>query len=103
MIYPYTNKKEVLNTGEAVGYLLAETGNNDLVELHIEKNGLVPAHALPIDVTFYVVSGMGNITIANEKTDASKGDIVDVKRDLLRSWHNPFPETLKLLVIKQKP
>ena len=102
MIYPYAKKKEVLNTGDAVGYLLAETGNNDLVELHIKKKGLVPAHALPIDVTFYVVSGKGSITISNDKTGASQGDIVDVKRDLERSWHNPFSETLKLLVIKQK-
>ncbi len=102
MIYPYSKKTDVLNTNEAIGYLLASTDHNDLVELHIHKNGLVPAHALPIDVTFYVVSGKGQITISDEKIDASQGDVIDVKKNLERSWHNSFSEPLKLLVIKQK-
>lgn len=102
MKYPYDQKKEVLNTPAAQGYLLAETHNNDIVELHIAENGEVPAHALPVDVTFYVVSGRGCITIANEKTDAEPGDIITVERNLERAWFNPNTESLKLLVIKQK-
>ncbi|MCU4165733.1 cupin domain-containing protein [Carboxylicivirga caseinilyticus] len=103
MIYPYYEKSAVLKTEQAYGYLLAETDNNDIVELHILKNGLVPAHALPVDVVFYVISGRGKITIANEITNALKGDVITVKKNLDRTWQNPFDEPLKLLVIKQKP
>ncbi len=102
MIYPYNKKTEVLKTEKASGYLLAATSKNNIVELHILEDGLVPAHALPIDVTFYVVSGKGNITIVNEKTDASEGDVIHVKKNLERTWHNPYTEPLKLLAIKQK-
>ena len=102
MIYPYSKKAEVLNTTEATGYLLAETENNDIVELHIFENGLVPAHSLPIDVTFYVISGKGSITVSDDKAEANQGDVIVVKRNQERIWQNPFSETLKLLVIKQK-
>ena len=102
MIYPNAKKTEVLKTDEAVGYLLAGTDNNDIVELHIHKNGEIPAHSLPIDVTFYVASGRGSITIVNEKVDTLKGDIIDVKKDLDRAWQNLHDESLILLVIKQK-
>lgn len=102
MHHPYDNKKEVLNTENACGYLLAETDHHDLVELSIVKGGTVPAHALPIDVTFYVIAGEGEITIANEKINASKGDVITVPKNLERSWSNNHSEPLKLLVIKQK-
>ena len=102
MIYPYINKTEVLKTEQANGFLLAETDNNDIVELHVKEKGLIPAHALPIDVVFYVISGKGNIIISNEEINASKGDVIEVKHDQERTWHNPFTETLILLVIKQK-
>ena len=103
MIYPYYEKSEVLKTEKACGYLLAETENNDIVELLILKDGVVPAHALPIDVVFYVISGRGKITITNEVTNALKGYVIAVKKNLDRTWQNPFDEPLKLLVIKQKP
>lgn len=102
MLHPYLNKTEVLNSDNAKGYLLATTMNNDIVELHIHENGLVPAHALPIDVTFYVVSGIGQITISDEEIKASQGDIIEVKGGLERSWQNTTSNTLKLLVIKHK-
>jgi quercetin dioxygenase-like cupin family protein len=102
MIYPYHEKSEVLKTEKACGYLLAETENNDIVELLILRDGVVPAHALPIDVVFYVISGRGKITITNEVTNALKGDVITVKKNLDRTWQNPFDEPLKLLVIKQK-
>jgi len=103
MLYPNTKKTEVLKTEEAEGFLLAATDNNDFVELLIHQNGMIPAHALPIDVSFYLISGRGEITISDKKLNASKGDIIEVKKDLERTWHNPFIEPLKLLVIKQKP
>lgn len=103
MIYPYYEKSEVLKTDNACGYLLAETDNNDIVELHIHENARIPSHVLPIDVAFYVIAGRGKINISKEKTDALKGDVIAVKKDLDRTWQNPFNEPLKLLVIKQKP
>lgn len=102
MIHPYNNKTQVLNTEGAKGYLLAATDNNDFVELHLAEKGLVPAHSLPIDVTFYVVSGRGVAIISGKQIRASKGDIIEVKKDLDRVWQNPYTEPLVLLVVKQK-
>lgn len=102
MIYPYSEKTEVLNTKAAIGNLLAIMANHDIVELQIEEDGVVPAHSLPIDVTFYVVSGNGTLNIENQEWKAQKGDVLEVKKDQNREWKSTSPETLKLLVIKQK-
>ncbi|MCT4604033.1 MAG: cupin domain-containing protein [Marinifilum sp.] len=102
MIYPYLQKTEVLNADKANGYLLANTSHADFVELHIQPSGVVPAHALPIDVCFYVVAGSGTIHIEQEETKASTGDIIEVNKNLQRSWINHTDSLLKLLVIKQK-
>lgn len=102
MLYSYSNKTEVLNSDNAKGYLLAATENNDIVELYINENGLVPTHTLPIDVTFYVISGNGQIKLSKEAIRVTIGDIVDVKGGMERSWQNISAEPLKLLVIKKK-
>jgi quercetin dioxygenase-like cupin family protein len=102
MKFSNSEKKEVLNSEVAKGYLLAMTDHHDLVELEIMKDGLVPAHALPIDVTFFVISGKGELQIEDQKYNGSKGDVLVVKKNLDREWRNTSDEVLKLLVIKQK-
>lgn len=102
MYHPYSAKTEVLHTEKATGFLLAATKNNDIVELEIQENGELPEHALPIDVTFYVIAGKGTLSINGKATSARAGDVLEVEKNLNRGWLNPHPETLKLLVIKQK-
>ncbi|MBK3517134.1 cupin domain-containing protein [Carboxylicivirga marina] len=102
MHYKYSNKTKVLDSEITTGYLLASTNQNDIVELHIDASGIVPAHALPIDVTFYVSSGSGTLILSNEEIIANTGDIIHVDKDLERSWENKGNASLKLLVIKQK-
>ena len=102
MLFSYNIKQEVLNANEVKGYLLAQTENNDFVELHINSNGIVPAHSLPINVTFYVVSGNGVLSISDKQFKASQGDVLHVNKNAERAWENPYSQPLKLLVIKQK-
>lgn len=100
--YKFENKTEVLNTEKALAYKLAETTHNEIVHLCIENGGEVPAHALDIHVTFYIVNGEGKLTIDNEVYRAKKGDIIEVSAHKQRSWFNASHHTLELLVIKQK-
>ena len=100
MHYPNSQKSEVLNTPLAKGYRLAACNNNELVELNLSPNGEVPAHALPIHVTFYVISGQGTITINDQTFMANTGDVLSVEANQQRSWLNTGTTDLKLLVIK---
>ncbi|MCT4590038.1 MAG: cupin domain-containing protein [Carboxylicivirga sp.] len=102
MHYLHSKKTEVLNSSDAQGYLLAATEHNDFVELHIQSNGAVPAHTLPVDVSFYVVEGDGELTYNETTINAKPGDMIHINKHLQRSWYNKSKGLLKLLVIKQK-
>lgn len=102
MHYPYQNKEEVLNTPLAKGYRLAQVKQGELVELRLQPKGEVPPHALPIHVTFYVVSGQGTLLIDDESTMARQGDVLVVESNQRRAWLNTGSDSLVLLVIKDR-
>ncbi len=102
MIHPFTNKIEILNTKNAKGFKLAETSLNEIVLLQIKKGVEIPTHPLPVNVVFYVTKGKGEITIEEDTFSTQKGDVIEVKANLQRSWMNNTSESLELLVIKEK-
>lgn len=100
MHYPYQNKEEVLNSPLAKGYRLAQVMQRELVELRLLSKGEVLPHALPIHVTFYVVSGQGTLKVDDEFIMARQGDVLAVEPNHLRGWLNTGSDELVVLVIK---
>lgn len=102
MLYQFNDSKKVLDTGQAVGRLLAETENRDFVHLTIQPDGGIAAHSMPVSVAFFVVAGEGEIDIDGETLRLNAGDMIDVEQGKNRSWHNAGEDELKLLVVKSK-
>lgn len=100
MHYQFKNKQEVLNTAFAKGYKLAEANQSELVHLTIHPEGLIPAHALPIHVTFFVIIGKGQLAIDNKTVLVEAGDVIEVFPNKQREWKNSGKNDLVLLVIK---
>lgn len=100
MIFKSDKKQKVFDQAGAKGYKLAETKLNEIVKLEISKGGGILAHALPIDVTFYVISGKGFATIDGLEIPASKNDVLFVEANTNRAWENKFDEVLEILVVK---
>lgn len=101
MHFKNSDKVEVLKTEKALGFKLANTSLHEIVHLSLDKNGEIPAHALPINVVFYVIKGEGILTIENKSFAAKKGDILEVEANKNRSWINNAETNLELLVIKE--
>ncbi len=102
MIRKYEDSKIVFDNDGALGKSITEIGGNELVHLKLETGKIVPEHALPIEVTFFIVSGSGIISIDGEKFKAKKNDVVFVKSDSQRGWTNDSrEETLELFVVKK--
>lgn len=102
MKYPFEENQTVLDTPLAKGHLLAKINNRELVYLILKPRGEVPAHALPIHVTFFVSSGGGTLRVEDEVFHAKKGDVLCVEANQDRSWLNNGDEDLELLVIKSQ-
>lgn len=102
MKFENSKKIEVLKTDKASGFKLAETEFSEVVELELKPQGVIDAHALPINVVFYVISGNGEIIIDDELLSTQVGDVIEVKANKQRGWVNNSDKTLRLLAIKQK-
>lgn len=78
---------------------MAEQGC-ELVELTLEKGAVIPAHTLPFPVTFYVVQGVGDAVVSQQKIYAQTGDVLTVEAYAERTWSTQATEGVRLLVIK---
>ena len=101
MIKKYDQSKIVFDNDGVIGRSITEVGGNEFVHLKLEPGKLVPAHALAIDVTFFIVSGSGTISIDGKKIKAEKNDVVFVKSNSQRGWINDGNDVLELFVVKK--
>lgn len=101
MVYKDNSKELVYEQPNVKGYRLANTALNEIVKLEIKKGGEIPVHALPINVTFYVIAGEGVALVDEEMIVSSKGDVLFVNANSSRGWKNNDEKLLELLVIKQ--
>lgn len=76
------------------------TFSTQSVYLTIESNESLPIHSTPADVLFYVVSGIGLLTIGSETTECISGSYIESPKNVSHGWENKSDEQLKILVIK---
>lgn len=100
MLYPFENKKEIYKIDGAVGYELAQLEEYTLVHLTIEKD--IPAHAVPLKMTFTVLDGEGECQVGDEApVVVKKGDVMTVKPGVARAWKSIGDVPLVLLAIRE--
>lgn len=100
MITNYQNA-EIIYEGEGItGRKFNEENGCEYVQLSIDSQKEVVAHALPMPVTFYVLNGIAELKIDNEQINVQKGDLIEVKPGSSRGWKNTGNEELQLLAIK---
>ncbi len=101
MIYKFKNSTVVLDNDGVIGKKLSTINNSEHVYLSLQKGKEVAPHALPIEVTFFVINGTGTASIDGTEYVASKGDMIRVEPNCLRGWINSGDELLELFVIKR--
>jgi quercetin dioxygenase-like cupin family protein len=73
----------------------------ELVHMVLEPGQSVPAHALPITVLFYVLSGTGTLAVDGRAEALGPDTLALVPAHSQRGWTNHGSESLRLLVVKQ--
>ena len=84
-----------------LGVKLCESAGNEYVRLILQPGAVIPAHVLPIAVTFYVLRGKGRCTLDEVTYEATADDLIECPVGANRSWENYGTELLELLVIKR--
>ena len=70
------------------------------VQLSFEPKANLPLHSTPVDVLFYVIEGVGELVIGDEKQTCFAGSYVESPKDIPHGWTNLSDKELKILVIK---
>ncbi len=72
----------------------------ELIHLNFAPGEILEKHANPFDVIFYVVEGMGDLEVGEEKRRIEKDSAIEVPAGIQRGWKNNGPGNLRILVIK---
>lgn len=79
---------------------LFSEGNIEIIQLELKADEEIEPHINPVDVVFYVVSGLGIASIEGDNSELSAGDCLSVKAGISRGWKNSSGKPLKLLLVK---
>lgn len=98
-VFSHAEKRKIWEQPGSVGYEIAELPEFTLVELTIED--LIPAHAVPFDMLFYLIAGAGVCIQDGTEFELRSGDCVHIDRGISRGWRNTGSEPLRLLAIRR--
>lgn len=101
MLYKFEDKKEIYAIDGVTGYELAQLEKYAIVYLTIEKE--IPAHEVPLEMTFTVLDGSGIAIVDKSETTVSKGDVMTVVPNVIRGWRSTGETPLVLLAIRGNP
>lgn len=100
MIYNRSNGKVILQNPAATGIVLQSNGDCEYVYLALNPRSKLEKHKLPIPVTFFVISGSGELCLDGTLYSATKCDLINAGANAEREWVNDSDSTLELLVVK---
>ena len=94
-------KAEVIYTSnDTVGIRIVRENNIEIVTLEVRKGGFIAEHRLPVDITFYVNDGLGELTVEDEKMIIEKGEKIFVQNGKMRKWINIGDGNLVIVGVK---
>lgn len=103
MTYRLKDGETVYDADGCRGVKLYEAAGNEYVHLRFEPGAEIPAHSLPLAVSFYVLKGTGTCQVSGSDIPAVAGEMLECPPDAPRSWKNDSDTPLEILVIKRSP
>jgi len=90
----------IFNQDGVLGHSLASVDGLEYIQLTLAPGAVLPRHALPFAIEFYVVAGEGVVLITDGELPVSCRQLVRVEAGAPRGWRNAGTEELVLLGIK---
>lgn len=100
MIRKFTDAETKFQVEGSVGKRLGNANGCEYVHLAIRPGNVIQSHKLDIPVTFYVISGEGEVMLDEKVHQVETGDLIDVEPHVNREWKNIGAKKLELLVVK---
>jgi quercetin dioxygenase-like cupin family protein len=80
---------------------LIENEANQLIEIILQPGEVIDKHSNPKSVFFFILKGIGTLTIDFEDYTLNEHDCIHVEKNLQRKLENKGISELRVLVIKQ--
>ncbi len=82
------------------GKILFSQENIEIVHLTLQPNEKVDIHKNPFDVLFWVLNGIGTLTVEDEKFVFGTNNLIEIGKEENRGWENTGSKVLDMLVVK---
>ena len=82
------------------GRQIHQSDHLEIVHLSLEPGGSMEAHAMPVNVLFYILQGQGILDIDGVRHPLQINEFIEVPKAAMRYWSNESDSPLNLLVIK---
>ncbi len=99
-IIKISETQSFFNQPGIIGKSIYENPKLDIVHLELEPGTNLEPHPMPMTVLFYVLEGIGVLTIDGKKYELSQDCGIECPKGLLRFWSNESNEKLRVLVLK---
>jgi mannose-6-phosphate isomerase-like protein (cupin superfamily) len=82
------------------GRILYKSQQYELIHLTLQSGETMEPHVQPMDVVFFVVEGLGSLTVGDAILEVQENTTVHIPAGVQRAWKNPGNHTLRILVNK---
>ena len=79
---------------------LYDTEHAQVMHITLKPGESLKKHITPVDVFFYVLEGVGQIEIGNEKQDAIADTLIESPAKIPHCWYNNTDKVVRILVVK---
>ncbi len=84
------------------GRIMFSSEKAELIHLTLKRGEVIEKHDNPFDVIFYILEGIGKLTLNNETHLLNTNDCISVSTGIQRTMENSGDKELKILVCKLK-
>jgi len=79
---------------------LYDTEHAQVMHITLKPGESLKKHVTPVDVFFYVLEGVGQVEIGDERHDVAADTLIDSPAKIPHCWYNNSDKVVRILVVK---
>lgn len=96
----YKNLESLMQKDGINAHRIYDKEEGQIIHLELAAGAGLKAHITPVNVVFYILEGIADITIGEERKSFTADNLIESPKDIPHAVYNNGEDTLRLLVMK---